>query len=93
MQRVALARALVHRPAVVLADEPTASLDQAKSLAAASLMRQYCREVGATLIVATHDMRLAASMDEVYVIEGGELGRSLSQRADPKAPARAPAYA
>ena len=56
-QRVALARALLRRPAVVLADEPTASLDDAASAGVLSLLREHTQANGATLVVATHDAR------------------------------------
>lgn len=56
-QRVALARALLRRPAVVLADEPTASLDDAACGAVLALLREHTQAHGATLVVATHDAR------------------------------------
>lgn len=57
-QRVAVARALVHRPAVVLADEPTGSLDTESGLAVAECLRSLAAGRGAALLVATHDVRL-----------------------------------
>jgi putative ABC transport system ATP-binding protein len=56
-QRVALVRALLRRPAVVLADEPTASLDDAACAGVFSLLREHTQAHGATLVVATHDAR------------------------------------
>ena len=56
-QRVALARALLRRPVLVLADEPTASLDDAACAAVLSLLREHTQAHGATLVVATHDAR------------------------------------
>jgi putative ABC transport system ATP-binding protein len=58
-QRVAIARALVHRPALVLADEPTASLDGACGRAVAQALACLARERGSSVLVATHDARLA----------------------------------
>jgi putative ABC transport system ATP-binding protein len=58
-QRVAVARALVHRPAVVLADEPTGSLDSAAGQAVAESLQALARARGAAVLVATHDPRLA----------------------------------
>ena len=57
-QRVAVARALVHRPAVIFADEPTASLDGASGAAVAECLQRLARERGSAVLVATHDARL-----------------------------------
>ena len=64
MQRVAVARALVQRPAIVLADEPTASLDAASAQETLALLATLCRDHRATLIVATHDQGLARTLDQ-----------------------------
>lgn len=61
-QRVALARALLRRPAVLLADEPTASLDDAASARVLTLLRDAVRQAGATLVLASHDARAIAAM-------------------------------
>jgi len=60
-QRVALARALVGRPRVILADEPTAHLDDAAASAALALLADAAQAEGATLVVATHDARTAGA--------------------------------
>ena len=57
-QRVSIARALMNRPDVVLADEPTASLDPDNCNIVADLLQQTCKEEGAALIIVTHDTRL-----------------------------------
>ncbi|MGE5645979.1 MAG: ABC transporter ATP-binding protein [Acidobacteriota bacterium] len=57
-QRVAVARAIVHRPALVLADEPTANLDTANAEQLLDLMRGLNRQLGVTFLFATHDQRL-----------------------------------
>jgi putative ABC transport system ATP-binding protein len=61
-QRVALARALVRSPCVLLADEPTANLDDPMSDAVVGLLAEAAREHGATLVIATHDARVAARL-------------------------------
>lgn len=59
-QRVALARAVLLQPRVVMADEPTASLDDASAAAALHLLHSTCSRLQATLVIATHDSRVAA---------------------------------
>ena len=59
-QRVALARAVLLKPRVVLADEPTASLDDAAAEASLALLRTTAQRLGATLVIATHDARVNA---------------------------------
>ncbi|MFM9900659.1 MAG: ABC transporter ATP-binding protein [Polaromonas sp.] len=59
-QRVALARAVMLRPRVVMADEPTASLDDAAAAAALGLLHSTCSRLQATLVIATHDSRVGA---------------------------------
>jgi putative ABC transport system ATP-binding protein len=66
-QRVALARALLLRPRVILADEPTASLDDAACAAALTLLRERAQAAGATLVIATHDARV------LQVLPGSQL--------------------
>jgi ABC-type lipoprotein export system ATPase subunit len=61
-QRVAVARALVHRPAVVLADEPTASLDLAAAQAVIDLLQGLCAEQGTALLLVSHDPRALAAL-------------------------------
>ncbi len=64
-QRVAIARAVVNRPALILADEPTAALDDASCVAALDLLFDQAREHGATLLVATHDQRIKTRFSQV----------------------------
>ncbi len=72
-QRVALARAFVLRPALLLADEPTGSLDFATGAAVMELMFELNREAGTTLVLVTHDREIAARCERQLRIEAGRL--------------------
>jgi lipoprotein-releasing system ATP-binding protein len=72
-QRVAVARALVNRPALLLADEPTGSLDREASDALADLLVELNRDEGVTLIVVTHAVRLAERMARRLELRDGTL--------------------
>ncbi len=72
-QRVALARALVHRPACVLADEPTGNLDPRTAAQVFALMLAVNQQTQASLVVVTHDHDLAHQLDTVYQLEEGRL--------------------
>jgi len=72
-QRVALARAFVVRPRVLFADEPTGSLDADNGARVMDLMMQLHREQGSTLVLVTHDARLAALCQRVLTLEAGRL--------------------
>jgi lipoprotein-releasing system ATP-binding protein len=77
-QRAAVARALVTQPKIVLADEPTGNLDGANAESVFALMLELNRERGTSLIVVTHDARLANRMERVYEIEKGSLSERLT---------------
>ncbi|MBI3675353.1 MAG: ABC transporter ATP-binding protein [Proteobacteria bacterium] len=72
-QRVAIARALVKRPAIVLADEPTANLDSQTGASIIALMRRMQTESSTTFIFASHDDHLISHADEIFTVRDGEL--------------------
>lgn len=72
-QRAAVARALVTEPKIVLADEPTGNLDGNNAESVFALMLELNRELGTSLIVVTHDLRLASRMERIFAIERGVL--------------------
>jgi predicted ABC-type transport system involved in lysophospholipase L1 biosynthesis ATPase subunit len=76
-QRVAVVRALINRPRLLLADEPTGSLDHASAEALAQLLVELNGEEGVTLIVVTHALGLAARMGCCYELRDGQLALRL----------------
>ena len=85
LQRAAVARAVVHRPALVIADEPTGNLDSDNGRRVLSLLRELNRETGVALLLATHDPALAAAADRVLRLRDG------AEEEQPAASLRAPA--
>ena len=74
-QRVAIARALANEPAIVLADEPTANLDQKTGAEIIELLSSLCKQEGVTVITATHDHKMLAASDRIVWIKGGAVDR------------------
>lgn len=71
-QRVAIARALVHKPSIVWADEPTGNLDSETGLMVIELLDKVRAEHGTTLVVVTHDERIARRADRVLIMRDGK---------------------
>jgi len=72
-QRVSIGRALINHPALLLADEPTGNLDSKNSKEIISLLRKFNKEDNQTVIIITHDERIALSADRVITIEDGQI--------------------
>ena len=72
-QRVAVARALVNNPSILLADEPTGNLDTHSGDEIASLLRNVSKEYGRTVIMVTHDPRIAAYADRIVFLKDGKI--------------------
>ena len=72
-QRVAVARALVNSPRLILADEPTGSLDSRRGREILSLLAELCRERRAAVLLATHDLQAAEITDRLYTLKDGKL--------------------
>jgi putative ABC transport system ATP-binding protein len=74
-QRVAIGRALANDPPIIFADEPTAALDTERGMKVMELLRRVAREKRSAVIVVTHDQRMIAGFDTVYVMNDGRLAR------------------
>lgn len=74
-QRVAIGRALINNPALLLADEPTGNLDSENSREIIALLRRFNKEFNQTVIMITHDERIALSADRIIAIEDGRITR------------------
>jgi putative ABC transport system ATP-binding protein len=74
-QRVSIGRALINNPALMLADEPTGNLDSENSKEIIALLRHFNREYNQTVIIITHDEKIALSADRVISIQDGKIVR------------------
>jgi putative ABC transport system ATP-binding protein len=72
-QRVAIARSLLHKPPLVLADEPTGNLDEQSSLEVMSLFSELVKNAGSSLLMVTHSREMAAFMDRSVLLHNGRL--------------------
>jgi putative ABC transport system ATP-binding protein len=81
-QRVAVARAIVHRPALVLADEPTANLDTRNATQLIDLMRELNRNLGLTFIFSTHDQRLLEHTPRIVRLTDGHVESDSASEGD-----------
>jgi len=75
-QRVAIARALIARPAIILADEPTASLDGATGREVVNLIQRLAKESGCTIVLVTHDTRILDIADRLIHLVDGRLEKN-----------------
>jgi putative ABC transport system ATP-binding protein len=72
-QRVAVARAIIHRPSVILADEPTGALDEANATAVIQLLLDAHQRLGSTLVLVTHDLSIARSLGQMVELHEGSI--------------------
>ncbi|RNI24598.1 ABC transporter ATP-binding protein [Flexivirga caeni] len=83
-QRVAIARAMIHRPTLLIADEPTGNLDTTTATGVLDLLFQLQQDHGTTLVIATHDTTVAAQADDVIHIDSGHIDEQ--KNADARTP-------
>jgi putative ABC transport system ATP-binding protein len=81
-QRVAIARALIHEPAVVLADEPTASLDTERAFQVVQTLQQLMHEQGRAGIMVTHDLRMCKHVDKVIQMTDGKVAQVIEAQGE-----------
>lgn len=74
-QRVAIARALITKPAIILADEPTGNLDSETSFEVMKLFQKMAHKFNQTMVIVTHDKKIAEMADRIIIIKDGELSK------------------
>ncbi|MHA2090864.1 MAG: ATP-binding cassette domain-containing protein [Candidatus Kariarchaeaceae archaeon] len=79
MQRLGIARALVNKPKVIFADEPTGDLDEATSISVMELLREYHEETGVTIVLVTHDEKIAKYGEREIFLRDGQLVKTLTE--------------
>jgi len=79
-QRVAIARSLIYRPAILLADEPTGNLDRKNSKEIIDLLKLFNRNLKQTILLVTHDEKIALEADRIITIEDGRIIRDENRR-------------
>ena len=72
-QRVAIARGLIHKPSLILADEPTGNLDAQSGMVVLNLLTSLAREMGQTVLIVTHSLQVAREADRVIALEDGKV--------------------
>jgi putative ABC transport system ATP-binding protein len=78
-QRVAIARAVINRPSIILADEPTGSLDSHNSRVVLQMLQDLNRKLGQTIIIITHDSEAASTANRVIEMRDGQIVNPVSQ--------------
>lgn len=79
-QRVAFVRALIHKPDIILADEPTGNLDTKNSREVIAILKNSVKKYNQALVLITHDMNIAAQADTVYVMDDGKIGQGRNEQ-------------
>jgi ABC-type lipoprotein export system ATPase subunit len=72
-QRTAIGRALINRPKVLLADEPTGALDEATGDVVFEILRGLAKDIGVTVVIATHERRFAEACDHIFRVHSGHV--------------------
>ena len=81
-QRAAIARALYNNPSIILADEPTASLDTQRAYQVTEMLANIAHEQGKGVVMITHDTRLLDKVDRIYMMNDGRLRERTTQKGE-----------